>query len=51
MRHVLVHDYANISIKDLYRAAVNDIPVLCEQVQNYLSQTEWDEWEASEDAL
>ena len=46
MRHVLVHDYANISIKDLYRAAVNDIPVLCEQVQNYLSQTDWDEWEA-----
>ena len=46
MRHVLVHDYANIEIVDLYDAAVNDIPILREQVQNYLSQTDWDEWEA-----
>ena len=46
MRHILVHDYGNITNSMLYRAAVNDIPILREQVQNYLSQTDWDEWEA-----
>ena len=46
MRHVLVHDYANITAKVLYGTAVNSIPILRKQVQNYLSQTDWDEWEA-----
>ena len=46
MRHILVHDYANIDVEGLYDVAVNDIPILREQVQNYLSQTDWDEWEA-----
>lgn len=44
MRHVLVHDYANIDIKELYNTAVNDIPVLRQQVERYLSDTNWYEW-------
>ena len=46
MRHVLVHDYANIVAETLYDTALNSIPILREQVQNYLAQTNWDEWEA-----
>lgn len=49
MRHVLVHDYANIDIKELYNTAVNDIPVLRRQVERYLAETDWAEWESQED--
>lgn len=45
MRHVLVHDYANIDETELYNTAVNDIPVLRSQVERYLSETDWQEWE------
>lgn len=48
MRHVLVHDYANIDIKELYNTAVNDIPLLKQQVEKYLADTDWDRW-ASQD--
>ena len=44
MRHVLVHDYATIDDRELYNTAVNDIPVLKEQVEQYLAETDWDEW-------
>ena len=49
MRHVLVHDYANIVPRILWGTATNDIPVLRKQVEKYLAETNWDEWEASED--
>ena len=49
MRHVLVHDYANIMAETLYDTAVNSIPVLRGQVAAYLSETNWAEWEAGED--
>lgn len=49
MRHVLVHDYANIDIKELYNTAVNDIPVLRRQVERYLAEIDWAEWESQED--
>ena len=44
MRHVLVHDYATIDDRELYNTAVNDIPVLKEQVEHYLAETDWNEW-------
>ena len=37
-RHVLVHDYANIVSETLYDTAVNDIPVLRKQVEQFLSE-------------
>lgn len=46
MRHYLVHGYANIDIHELYSTAVNDIPVLREQAEEYLAETPWEEWEA-----
>ena len=44
MRHVLVHDYANIDDKELYNTAVNDMLPLLQQVERYLAETDWDEW-------
>lgn len=49
MRHVLVHDYATIDDRELYNTAVNDIPVLQKQVENYIAETDWDEWQAVPD--
>ncbi|MBO7134847.1 MAG: DUF86 domain-containing protein [Bacteroidales bacterium] len=49
MRHVLVHDYANVVSETLYDTAVNSIPELRKQVEKYLAETNWDEWEATED--
>ena len=49
MRHVLVHDYATIDDRELYNTAVNDIPLLQEQVKKYLADTDWDEWQSMAD--
>ena len=46
MRHVLVHDYANVVSATLYDTAVNDMIPLREQVQRYLAETDWDEWQS-----
>ena len=45
MRHYLEHGFANIDIHELYSTAVNDIPILKEQAEEYLAETPWDEWE------
>ena len=44
MRHVLVHDYANIDTKELYNTAVNDMPPLRQQMERYLSEIDWEQW-------
>ncbi|MBO6118566.1 MAG: DUF86 domain-containing protein [Bacteroidales bacterium] len=49
MRHVLVHDYANIEAKILWGTAINSIPEIKSQAKRYLSETDWEEWENSED--
>ena len=49
MRHVLVHDYATIDTQELYNTAVNDIPVLRKQIEQYLAETDWDLWQSTED--
>lgn len=51
MRHVLVHDYANIDIKELYNTAVNDIPLLKQQVEKYLADTDWDKWTSQDETF
>ena len=50
MRNVLVHGYAQVSDADLWQTATNDIQPLCEQVQRYLSDTGWEEWQKGEDS-
>ena len=49
MRHILVHEYANIDDEELYNAAVNDMPELRKQVEKYLAETDWDKWVATPD--
>jgi uncharacterized protein with HEPN domain len=49
MRHVLVHDYATIDDRELYNTAINDIPVLLKQVELYLAETDWNEWQSLAD--
>lgn len=49
MRHILVHDYTNIIPRILWSTATNDIPELRKQVETYLSETDWNEWEIGED--
>ena len=49
MRHVLVHDYANIVSETLYDTAVNDMIPLRQQVERYLEETDWDAWNAATD--
>lgn len=46
MRHVLVHDYATIDAKELYNTAINDMEPLRKQIEAYLEETNWDEWES-----
>lgn len=45
MRNVLVHGYAQVSETDLWQTATNDIRPLREQVEKYLSEIDWVEWE------
>jgi len=45
MRNVLVHGYAQVSDTDLWQTASNDIKPFREQVDRYLSEIDWDEWE------
>ena len=49
MRHVLVHDYANVVSETLYDTAVNDMLPLRRQVEHYLAETDWDEWQSAPD--
>jgi uncharacterized protein with HEPN domain len=49
MRHVLVHDYANVVSETLYDTAVNDMEPLRQQVEKYLAETNWEEWESAYD--
>ena len=49
MRHVLVHDYANIVSETLYDTAINDMLPLRQQVERYLAETDWDEWQSLPD--
>lgn len=44
MRHVLVHDYANVVSATLYDTAVNDMLPLREQAERYIAKTDWEEW-------
>ena len=49
MRHVLVHDYATIDDRELYNTAVNDMIPLRQQVERYLAETDWDDWNSLPD--
>ena len=48
MRHVLVHDYYQISSREVWKVIKEDLQPLKEQVSRYLNETDWDEWEKNE---
>ena len=48
MRHVLVHDYGNVVPKILWNTALNYIPIIRQQVEKYLTETDWPAWESAE---
>lgn len=49
MRHILVHDYANVIPRILWGTATKDLTELRKQVEAYLAETDWNEWEKGED--
>jgi len=50
MRNILVHGYAQVSDVDLWVTATEDIPVLLQQIENYLSVILWEDWEKQMDS-
>ena len=45
MRHVLVHDYYQISETEIKYVIEDDLVPLREQIEKYLTETNWAEWE------
>lgn len=44
MRHVLVHDYYQISVREVWKVIREDLGPLRQQIASYLSDTDWDVW-------
>ena len=42
---VLVHDYANVVPRILWGTATTGIPELRQQIERYLAETDWQQWE------
>ena len=49
MRNVLVHGYAQISDADLWQTATSDIQPLRQQVERYLDEIDWEQWQQGQD--
>lgn len=49
MRHYLVHGHSTVVPETLFETAINGIPELRIQVESYLAETDWEEWESIED--
>lgn len=45
MRHHLVHGYYQIDSFILWNIITNDIPLLQKQIEKYLNETNWSQWE------
>lgn len=48
MRHNLVHGYYQVDPEIVWSVIKDDLPPLREQVNRYLAETDWEEWEKSE---
>ncbi len=51
MRNVLVHDYYQINLQTVWAIIQYDLPILQEQINRYLIETDWTAWEANEQAI
>ena len=45
MRHVLVHDYYMIDENEVKYVIEDDLRPLRNQIENYLTETDWEQWE------
>ena len=48
MRHVLVHDYYMISERQIRYVIEDNLDTLLEQINRYLTETDWTVWESNE---
>lgn len=48
MRHYIVHEYFNIDNDVVWEVLNNDLPELSQQIDKYLSETDWAVWENSD---
>lgn len=48
MRHVLVHDYYQIDSEQVWNVIQKDLSPLRKQVEAYLINVDWEEWEKNE---
>ena len=51
MRHVLVHDYYQIDVEQVWNVMRNDLAPLKEQIKDYLNNTNWEDWEKNDKAI
>jgi len=45
MRHHLVHGYYQVDSQIVWAVIQNDLRPLREQIEKYLAETDWDQWE------
>lgn len=50
MRNVLVHDYYKINESEVRYVIEDNLTPLLNQVNRYLAETDWEEWESTEQA-
>ena len=48
MRNILAHDYYKLKLQTIWEVACHDLPTLRKQVEHYLNETNWEEWEKNE---
>lgn len=45
MRNYIVHEYFQIDTAVVWDVVNRELPILQKQIENYLSDTDWEEWE------
>ena len=45
MRNYIVHEYFQIDSAVVWDVVNRELPILQKQIENYLSNTDWEEWE------
>jgi len=48
MRNILAHDYYKLKLQTVWEVVQHDLPLLRSQVDRYLKEVNWDEWEKNE---
>lgn len=51
MRHVLVHDYYQIDLDQVWNVINSDLKLLRTQIKTQFQNTDWEEWNKNEEAV